>query len=52
MHTMAASNAFGAFAFNAFVALGLPWAILGSYSDVFPPAKGTWFPAMVGYPEP
>ena len=49
MHTMAASNAFGAFAFNAFVALGLPWVILGTYSDIFPPAKGTWFPAMVGF---
>ncbi len=49
MFTMAASNAFGAYAFNAFVALGLPWVVLGTYSDVFPPARGTWFPAMVGF---
>ena len=27
---MAASNAFGAFAFNAFVALGLPWVRRGA----------------------
>ena len=48
-HMMAASNAFGAFAFNGFVALGLPWVFLGLYTDVFPPARGTWFPGMVGF---
>merc|ERR1719424_2255831 len=40
MHQMAASNPFGALVFNAFVALGLPWAVLGLYTDVFPPARG------------
>jgi len=49
MEQMAASNAFGAYAFNAFVALGLPWTVLGLYSDVFPPARGTWYPAAVGF---
>ena len=49
MAEMAASNAFGALAFNAFVALGLPWLVLGSYTDVFPPARGTWFPSLVGF---
>ena len=23
--------------------------VLGFYSDVFPPARGTWFPGMVGF---
>merc|ERR1719453_2320128 len=46
---MAASNPFGAFLFNGFIALGLPWLILGSYADVFPPAKGTWYPSLVGF---
>ena len=32
---MAASNPFGAFLFNALIALGLPWLILGSRADVF-----------------
>ena len=27
----------------------LPWLILGSYTDVFPPARGTWFPSLVGF---
>ena len=49
MQQMAASNSFGAYAFNSFVALGLPWVILGLYSDVFPPARGTWYPAAVGF---
>ena len=49
MQQMAASNSFGAYAFNSFVALGLPWVILGLYSDVFPPARGTWFTAVVGF---
>ena len=36
--------------FNAFVALGLPWALQGSTGhDVFPPARGTWFSALVGF---
>ena len=49
MQHMAASNPFGALAFNAFVALGLPWAVLGSYSDVFPPSRATWFSSLVGF---
>mmetsp|Transcript_79602 Transcript_79602/g.158218 ORF Transcript_79602/g.158218 Transcript_79602/m.158218 type:complete len:99 (-) Transcript_79602:131-427(-) len=49
MQTMAAANPFGAFAFNALVALGLPWVILGSYADIFPPARGTWLPSLVGF---
>ena len=49
MQQMAASNSVGAYAFNSFVALGLPWVILGLYSDVFPPARGTWFTAVVGF---
>lgn len=49
MHQMAASNPFGALVFNAFVALGLPWAVLGLYTDVFPPARGTWFSSLVGF---
>ena len=46
---MAASNPFGALLFNGFIALGLPWLILGTYADVFPPAKGTWYPSLVGF---
>ena len=46
---MAAANPFGAFLFNGLVALGLPWPILGTYADVFPPARGTWFPSFVGF---
>ena len=49
MQTMAAANPFGAFVFNSFVALGLPWLILGSHADIFPPARGTWFPSLVGF---
>jgi len=49
MQQMAASNAFGAYAFNAFVALGLPWVVLGFTGDVFPPARGTMFTGMVGF---
>ena len=49
MLTMAAANPFGAFAFNAFAALGLPWAILGTYADIFPPARGTWYPSLIGF---
>ena len=49
MVEMAVANPFGAFLFNALVALGLPWLILGSYADVFPPARGTWFPSLVGF---
>ena len=49
MVEMAAANPFGAFLFNALVALGLPWFILGTYADVFPPAKGTWYPSFVGF---
>ena len=49
MQTMAAANPFGAFLFNALVALGLPWAILGTYADIFPPARGTWYPSLVGF---
>ena len=49
MVAMAAANPFGAFVFNGLVALGLPWLILGTYADVFPPAKGTWFPSLVGF---
>ena len=49
MVEMAAANPFGAFAFNGFVALGMPWLILGSYADVFPPARGTWLPSLVGF---
>ena len=49
MQAMAASNPFGAFLFNGFVALGLPWVVLGTYADVFPPAKGTWYPSLVGF---
>jgi len=49
MQTMAAANPFGAFAFNGLVALGLPWVILGSYADIFPPARGTWLPSLVGF---
>ena len=45
----AASNAFGAYVFNALLPLGLPWAILGAYADVFPPARGTFFTALVGF---
>jgi Ca2+/Na+ antiporter len=46
---MAAANPFGAFLFNALVALGLPWLILGTYTDVFPPASGTWYPSLIGF---
>ena len=49
MAQMAASNPFGALLFNAFVALGLPWLLLGLYTDVFPPARGTWLPSLVGF---
>ena len=49
MQAMAVSNPFGAFAFNALVALGLPWAILGKYADVFPPAHSTWFASLTGF---
>ena len=49
MVEMAAANPFGALLFNAFVALGLPWLILGTYADVFPPARGTWLPSLVGF---
>ena len=44
-----AANPFGALLFNALVALGLPWLILGTYADVFPPARGTWLPSLVGF---
>ena len=46
---MAVANPFGALLFNGLVALGLPWLILGTYADVFPPAKGTWYPALIGF---
>ena len=49
MMGMAASNPFGAFLYNGLVALGIPWLILGTYADVFPPAKGTWYPSLVGF---
>ena len=49
MQSMAAANAFGACLFNGLIALGLPWAVVGSYVDVFPPARGTWYPALVGF---
>ena len=49
MRVMAVSNAFGAYLFNAFIALGVPWAVVGIYADVFPPARGTWYPALVGF---
>ena len=49
MVEMALANPFGALLFNALIALGLPWLILGSYADVFPPPPGTWFASLVGF---
>ena len=49
MQQMAASNSFGAFIFNAFIALGLPWVVLGFSSDIYPPARSTLFVAIFGF---
>ena len=49
MHLMAASNAFGAFAFNACFSLGFPWVVIGLYSDVLPPSDASWASGVIGF---
>ena len=49
MHLMAATNAFGAFAFNACFSLGFPWMVIGLYSDVLPPSETSWASGVIGF---
>ena len=49
MHQMAASNAFGSFAFNSCFSLGFPWVVIGLYSDVFPPSASSWTSGFIGF---
>ena len=49
MHLMAATNAFGAFAFNSCFSLGFPWMVIGLYSDVLPPSETSWAAGVIGF---
>lgn len=49
MQQMAASNAFGSFAFNSCFSLGFPWVVIGLYSDVFPPSASSWTSGFIGF---